>query len=73
MKAPRFVLCISNHDYEVSLVRRKIYQLVDDQRAETHGQLRVIDESGDDYLFPAELFISLELPAEVRERLLTPA
>jgi len=48
----RFVLCLRNDGYEVSLERRKIYQALPDADAAKHKQLRVIDESGEDYLYP---------------------
>jgi len=59
----RFVLCVRNGTYKASLEPRKIYRVVDDPRAEARSLLRVIDESGEDYLFPARLFVPIELPA----------
>ena len=61
-----FVVCIANAGYEASLERRKIYELRKDAMAEKHGQLRVVDESGEDYLYPAELFAHIELPRPLR-------
>ena len=61
-KRAGFVVCIRNDGYEVSLERRKIYEVLKDADAGTHNQLRVIDESGEDYLFPEEFFVPLELP-----------
>jgi hypothetical protein len=58
----RFVLCIENRDYPASLERRKIYQVLADQQAAKHGQMRVVDESGEDYLYPQEYFIPIKLP-----------
>lgn len=58
----RFVLCIENTDYAASLERRKVYQVLNDRQASKHGQLRVIDESGEDYLYPQEYFIPIKLP-----------
>jgi hypothetical protein len=55
-------ICIRNDDYQASLERRKIYECVFDQEAEKHQQIRVIDESGEDYLYPVEYFIPVELP-----------
>jgi len=52
MAKPQFVVCISNSDYEVSLELRKLYQLLPDEEAAKHHQLRVIDELGEDYLYP---------------------
>jgi hypothetical protein len=66
----RLVICLDNSGYEVSLERRKIYVALPDASAEKHGQLRVIDESGDDYLYPAELFVPVDLPAAVRRAVL---
>jgi hypothetical protein len=60
------VLCLRNDGYEVSLERRKIYQALPDADAAKHKQLRVIDESGEDYLYPQGLFASIELPESVR-------
>jgi hypothetical protein len=59
----RFVLCVRNGTYKASLEPRKIYGVVDDPEAEARSLLRVIDESGEDYLFPARLFVAIELPA----------
>jgi len=59
-----YVLCISNEKYPASLDARKIYQSIADPQAEAHGQIRVIDESGEDYLYPKELFIPIEVPKE---------
>ena len=62
----RFALCVENKDSE-DLEKRKIYVVVADAEAEKEGYLRVIDESGEDYLYPASYFILLELPAEAKE------
>ena len=67
---PRFAVCIKNTGYLASLELRKLYQVVDDQEAEDDGMLRVIDESGEDYLFPASMFILVPLPASVEEAVL---
>ena len=66
----RFVVCLQNNGYEVSLEPRKIYQLLPDLEAAKHDQLRVIDESGEDYLYPASYFAPIELPATVRRAML---
>jgi hypothetical protein len=58
----RFVLCIRNRDYPASLELRKVYRLLSDERAARHGQVRVIDESGEDYLYPEEYFVPIKLP-----------
>jgi hypothetical protein len=66
----RLVVCVNNTGYEVSLERRKIYVALPDSRAEKLGQVRVIDESGEDYLYPAESFVALSLPQPVRRAVL---
>jgi hypothetical protein len=62
----QFVVCLRNDGYEVSLERRKIYQVLPDADAAKHKQLRVIDESGEDYLYPQKLFATIELPQSIR-------
>jgi hypothetical protein len=61
-----FVVCIDNEGYEASLERNKIYVAVADAEARRAGEIRVIDESGEDYLFSAERFVSVDLPAAVQ-------
>lgn len=61
-KSIHFVVCIKNTGYEASLEPRKIYQVLPDAEAENHKMIRVIDESGEDYLFPASLFSPITLP-----------
>jgi hypothetical protein len=58
----QFVVCLRNKGYEASLEPRKIYQTISDKEAESHKMIRVIDESGEDYLFPASLFSPISLP-----------
>jgi hypothetical protein len=65
----RFVICIRNDDYPVSLVKRKIYEVVPDAEAKAHHQIRVIDESGEDYLYPEEYFVPVKLPKATEEAL----
>ena len=62
----RLMVCLRNDGYEVSLERRKIYAALPDADAARHGQVRIIDESGEDYLFPASWFAALELPAPTK-------
>lgn len=64
------VVCINNEGYSVSLERRKLYVTMPDAEATKHGQLRVIDESGEDYLYPQEFFVAVELPQSLRRRVL---
>jgi hypothetical protein len=67
--ARRFVVCVRNQGYEASLERNKIYAVLPDGEAERDGDLRVIDESGEDYLFSADRFVPIEVPAAVRASL----
>ena len=64
------VLCVDNTGYEVSLEPRKFYVALPDTDAEAHGQVRVIDESGEDYLYPAARFAEVPLPLTLRRRFL---
>ncbi len=72
MEEPRsnsqFALCVENKDSE-DLEKRKIYVVVPDEDAQKEGYFRVIDESGEDYLYPASYFILIELPAEAQQAL----
>ena len=63
-----FALCVENKDCE-DLEKRKIYQVIRDEAASTEGYLRVIDESGEDYLYPQSYFILVQLPREAQEAL----
>lgn len=67
---PQFVICIKNRDYPASLELRKIYRVVPDDAAAAHKQIRIIDESGEDYLYPAEYFVSIRLPQAVEKAVL---
>lgn len=61
------VVCVENSGFEAALERRKLYPLLPDAAAEAKGLLRVIDESGGDYLYPARMFHRVELPLAVRQ------
>ena len=61
----RFVICVNNADYPASLEQRTIYQTVADPQADKHGLIRVIDESGEDYLYPAHYFVPITLSPSV--------
>jgi len=63
-----FALCIENKDCE-DLEKRKIYRVIPDEESEREGYLRVIDESGEDYLYPQSYFVLVELPREAQEAL----
>lgn len=74
MRKPRtrtrlFAVCIDNEDYPVSLESRKLYEIIPDDEAASHRQLRVIDESGEDYLYPSHYFQLVTLPPSL-ERVL---
>ena len=69
---PKFVVCVRNHDAD-DLEIRKIYQVIPDEDASTDGLLRVVDESGEDYLYPADLFIQIELSQAIEKALLPAA
>ena len=65
-----FAVCVRNDGYEASLERNKIYTVLPDDQAERDGDLRVVDESGEDYLFAADRFVAIEVPAAVKASLL---
>ena len=69
-KGKRFVICIRNEGYEVSLERRKVYEVLSDPASERHQLLRIIDESGEDYLYPEDFFLPVGLPKPVEKALL---
>jgi hypothetical protein len=72
-KEVRFAVCVNNADYPASLELHKIYRVLPDEDAEVDGDIRVVDESGEDYLYPAEWFVSIELPQAVEKSLLQAA
>ncbi len=63
-------MCVHNAGYEVSLERRKLYEVLPDPAAAKHGLLRVVDESGEDYLYPEDFFLPVGLPGSVEKALL---
>lgn len=67
-----FAVCIRD-DGEEDLEQRKLYQVVPDREAAREGYLRVVDESGEDYLYPSELFVVLKFPAAIARRLMSPS
>ncbi len=64
----KFVICTSNIGYEASLEQRKLYEVLPDETASKHSQLRIIDESGEDYLYPASMFMDVALTEEIAEK-----
>ena len=69
----KLVICINNSDYPVSLEKRKIYESILDLDAAKHDQIRVIDESGEDYLYPKHYFIDANLSKETQAALVEAA
>ena len=69
----KFVICIRNDDYPASLEKRKIYFQLPDTEAEKHHHIRIIDESGEDYLYPETYFKSIELPDEIKRAVIEAA
>ncbi len=67
---PQFVICINNSDYPASLELFKIYRVLPDNDAAKDGDLRIVDESGEDYLYPADYFVLTEVPSAVEKALL---
>ncbi len=65
----KYALCINNKNYEASLIPRKIYEIIPDERAEKDDFVRIIDESGEDYLYHTSHFVFIELPLEVEKAL----
>lgn len=65
----QFAICIKNKDYPASLELRKLYPVIPDSSAAAHGQIRIVDESGEDYLYPGEFFLLVKLPHKVEEAL----
>jgi hypothetical protein len=72
-QAKKSVVCVNNEGYPASLEKRKIYFSLRDADAEKHGLLRIIDESGDDCLYPKALFRSIALPQSVKKAVLAAA
>ena len=60
-----YVVCVSNRGYRASLVLRRIYRTRADPEAAKRSLLRVTDESGEDYLYPATMFVAIDIPQEV--------
>ncbi len=64
-----FLICVNNAGFEASLETRKVYESLSDTKAEMHNQVRIIDESGEDYLYPSSYFAPIRLPSETKEKL----
>ena len=68
--AIKFAVCVKNTGYPASLELHKIYRVLRDDDAAADGDLRIVDESGEDYLYPADWFAAIDLPRRVRTSLL---
>jgi len=66
----KFLLCIDNEGYEASLEARKLYEMIPDKEAGHRNQVRIIDESGEDYLYPSKFFAPVRLSMETKNRIL---
>ncbi len=66
----RFAVCINNTAYPDDLMVRTIYQVLADESAARSNYIRVVDETGEDYLYPAELFVIIDVPAEAQKALI---
>jgi hypothetical protein len=69
----KFLLCVDNEGYEASLETRKLYETIPDKEAERHKQVRIIDESGEDYLYPSRFFAPVRLSMQTKNRILKKA
>ncbi|MDQ3907882.1 MAG: hypothetical protein M3268_06010 [Acidobacteriota bacterium] len=70
-RSARFVVCISDGGYEDDLKVRTVYQVLPDESATRSNYLRIVDETGEGYLYPAELFAPIEVPREAADVLMT--
>jgi len=66
----KFLLCVDNQGYEASLEARKLYETIPDKEAERHNQVRIIDESGEDYLYPSKFFAPVRLSMQIKSKIL---
>ena len=64
----QFAVCVANRGYRASLVVRRLYRILPDGEAERNGLVRIIDESGEDYLYPKKLFVAIDLPSALTKK-----
>jgi len=69
LSTPQFAVCVDNSEYPASLELHKIYRVLLDAEAAKDGDLRIIDESGEDYIYPADYFVVIDVPLEVARAL----
>ena len=67
----KLVLCVDNRGNEASLEQWKVYQCIPDKEAETHNEIRVIDEEGEDYVYPSDIFSPIVLEAQIAKMFLS--
>jgi hypothetical protein len=63
----RYVICVNNSEYQASLEKRKLYRIIEDDKAEKLNLVRIIDESGEDYLYPSSYFLGIKLDKGIEE------
>jgi hypothetical protein len=63
----RYVMCVANEGNEVSLTLHKVYRVIPDERGEKHKMIRIVDDTGEDYLFPASAFVPVQIPEEAEQ------
>jgi len=68
-----FLVCVENEGYEASIEVRKLYEKLVDKEAEMHNQVRIIDESGEDYLYPSHFFAPVKISLETKNKILDKA
>ncbi|MGB9553406.1 MAG: hypothetical protein ACPL7L_03425 [bacterium] len=68
--AQKFLLCVENKGYEASLEARKLYETIPDKEADRHSQVRIIDESVEDYLYPSRFFAPVRLSMQTKNKIL---
>ncbi len=69
LNGKKYAVCIKNTGYPASLELRKLYEIIPDRSADEMDQVRVVDESGEDYLYPKEFFLVVQLPQSVSNAL----
>ncbi len=69
----QFVICVNNESNPIHLTMHKVYRVLPSAKADKHGLIRLIDDSGEDYYYPVPMFRPIELPAEVQEMFVTAA
>ena len=70
-RSATFTVCIQNGEYQVDLIVGKIYRVVRPERNDGPADIRIFDESGEDYLYPRDWFVPIELPLKARKALVT--